>query len=534
MQEPDYLEINLGKYLEILIRQWALILLIALLFVAIAAGVDRIQPKVYQASVLVASTKITSSVSFGSSIETLSEGQLGTRVVDGNARLQSYVQQVKSPRIAEAVIADLGVQLPETDRDPIRLIGRVNGSQVAKSDSISITVRHSDPKLSAAIANSWAKEYVNQVNTTYLGGGVRDSYLAIKRQAEEARRTYEQAQAEQVEFISENKLNELARQISEQRSVKESLSAARTLMVSEIISTTMLSHLAVYEEQLRNLEKRLALAYNDSRRVNQLLKSAQDMRDQVLNGGSGAASSNALALNLLKAQIFTFNNEEGLGNLQIQVAPLNLSTEEMVTDLDSLIRTLESRQQGLDTEIASLSQKLLENNGSSSLSVNAAESGRPAGAESQATLQAFTDLSGIGGIITVDQGETELEQKIRELELKLNELKSLSAIESGREQELTRAVQLAWETYSNLATKEAELRVAAETMGTEVVLAVPAAAPSKPDSSGSKNLELAGAVGLVIGLIVAFTTEFWWQYKGISPQPVLSLSRRRKRVETQH
>src|SRR4030067_2631339 len=184
MQEPDYLEINLGKYLEILIRQRALILLIALLFVAIAAGVDRIQPKVYQASVLVASTKITSSVSFGSSIETLSEGQLGTRVGDVKARLESYVQQVKSPRIAEAVIADLGEQLPETDRDPIRLIGRVNGSQVAKSDSISITVRHSDPKLSAAIANSWAKEYVNQVNTTYLGGGVRDSYLAIKRQAE--------------------------------------------------------------------------------------------------------------------------------------------------------------------------------------------------------------------------------------------------------------------------------------------------------------------------------------------------------------
>jgi capsular polysaccharide biosynthesis protein len=436
------------------------------------------------------------------------------------------------------VIKKLGDRLEGSDRDVVRLMSKVKGSVAPKSDSIEINVTHEDPKLAAAIANAWGTAYVTRVNNIYSGGGLRESYEAIQRQTQEAFQAYEQAQAELAAFQSGNRVQELARQIAEQQMIVDNLSAARTLLVNTVVSDTMVAQLTVFDEQIHNLEERLALAYADSRQINQWLKDAQDMRDQVLKGGEGAASSNAIALSLLKAQVFATLNRVTAGdassgvnnNLQIQAVPAELTAEEMVEDLNSLISTLEVRQTSLETEIQALSQQLLESRGNmSALSLNALENPEGRAIEGQAAVQSFSAMKGLEGVLSEDPIDSDLEQKIIELEEKINQLESQSVIETAREQYLIGARDLAWEIYLTIAKKEAELKVSAETTGTDVVLAAPAAVPVRPVNAGSREIEIAALVGLVLGIVSAFAIEYWWRYKGYEPQPVITFPSRRKK-----
>jgi uncharacterized protein involved in exopolysaccharide biosynthesis len=535
MQDSENLNFNIGKFIETLVRQWQVIFGAVLICVVAAVLANSLEAKTYSARVLVVTTKMTSSVSFETGIETLTEEQLGYRLSSSATRLQSFVQIVRTPVVAQKVIEELGDRLDESERDVVKLMGLVKGNIAPKSDSIEIVVTHRDPEIAAAIANAWGKAYVDHVNSVYSGGGVRDSYLAIQQQTEEARVIYEEAQATLVSFIGENRLQELARQIEEQQSIIDSLSVTRSLMVSTIISNTMVAHLAVFDEQVQNLQDRLVFAYSKSRLINQWLKDAQDMRDQVLNGGTGAASSNSLALSLLKSQVFNSDSTEvgPVNNFQIQVNPTTLSSEEMVADLESLIRTLEGRQLALNSEIQTLSQQLLESGSeTATLGLNAEEGLNRPGVEVFAPMEAFLRLDGLEGVLDLNLGENSLEEKIQELEVHLNEIESQSAIETDREQELTRARDLAWETYSTLATKEAELKVAAETRGTEVVLASPAAIPNATASNLLISGEIAALAGFLLGIAMVIAIEFWWQYKGIAPEPIKFFPRRKKESRT--
>ncbi len=113
MQEGQGIGFEVGRYLETLLRQWRLILSTTLICAIVAGVLTYLQPKSYQARVLVASTNVGTNVSLGSTIETLSEEQLGYRLGGSAARLQSYVQMVKNPQIAQSVVDEIGDQLPE-------------------------------------------------------------------------------------------------------------------------------------------------------------------------------------------------------------------------------------------------------------------------------------------------------------------------------------------------------------------------------------------------------------------------------------
>jgi uncharacterized protein involved in exopolysaccharide biosynthesis len=133
-------------------------------------------------------------------------------------------------------------------------------------------------------------------------------------------------------------------------------------------------------------------------------------------------------------------------------------------------------------------------------------------------------MQGLDGVAGLDLADTLMEQKIQELEENVSRFEASLSHELDREQELTRARDRAWDTYDTLATKEAELRVAAQTRSTEVALAAPAAVPQSDTSSGMRNIALAAAVGLLLGVGAAYFIEFWWSYRGIEPEPITVVS----------
>jgi len=523
MQDSDALYIDLGRYVEVLFRQWQLILGAVLVCAVAAAFVTLRQPKTYQARALVVSTKLASSVSFETAITTLSEDENPTsiRFVDPKARLQSYVLLVKNPAIAEVVLEELGERIPADSRDVVSLLSMVQGEVADNSDTLEILVTGADPVLAADIANTWAQAYVDRINAIYSDSGAQGVYESVVEQLDDARAEYAQSQAELESILEENRAAQYERLIDENISLISAITETRTLAVGTVISNTMISQLAVFNQQVGGLAVQLSEVYSDTRKVDRQLLDARNMRDQVRNGGPGAAASNALALMLLKSQVFA--GGEGAQNMIVQTVPADLSPQEMVADLDSLIAALEERQAELASRIEALSARLLsvsdESTGRGSAGDNPADND-PA----QASLQSFMQMQGLEGVAGLDLAATLMEQKIQELEGNISRFEAGLAHELDREQELTRARDRAWETYDTLATKEAELRVAAQTRSTEVALAAPAAVPQSDTSSGTTNIALAAAVGLLLGVGAAYFIEFWWSYRGIEPEPITVVS----------
>ena len=258
---------DLGKIVEILLRQWQLILSVTLVC-AIAAGLmTYLSPKSYQAETLVATNRMASSVSFGSEIETLTEEQLPFIRVDPETRLQSYLLMLKNPLIAQQVLDEVSDQMDKGDQSVTSLLNIVDGEVVGRSDTIRIIVTHQDPEVAAAIANAWGKAYVEQVNTVYSPNVSDESLDTIQIQASEAKKVYEAAQAELEAFITANKSDALSRQIIEQEEKINNLVAVRNAALLAILESQSQASVDVYGLRVQDLQSQLAEAYDNSRRI---------------------------------------------------------------------------------------------------------------------------------------------------------------------------------------------------------------------------------------------------------------------------
>jgi capsular polysaccharide biosynthesis protein len=518
MEENDSLLNDIGVLVEVLLRQWRIVVVLTILCALVAGIASLRSPKNYQASVLIASTRISASASFGSNIQTVTEEQLTATVsaasADRKTRLGSYVQLIKNPAIAMSVMTTLKGQLPDDLNSVDALLQAVSGNVVNNSDLIQISATTRDPKLSADIANAWGEAFVSQVNQIYSDSGTSDVFQSIQGQTVAAKKVYDDAQASVEAFYAQNQEANLQRLINEGQSEVNYLSLGYTRVISSVVGLQAQTSIASFNQKVQDLQNELQQKYADRRLADQYLTSAQDMYDQVKNGGDGAAASNTIALNLLKAQVFATG--ANLGNIFIQSNPVPVSAEAMLTDLNGLIGVLKDREQALDGQIQTLSASLTAPQGGT-LDTSL-------GQQAQNAIQNFSDFSTSGEI---NSNDSTRQQRILALEDNINQLQSQLENVQSQKQGLVNARDLAWNTYKNLVTKEAELTVATQTKGAEVSFAVPAAVPTKHLASGSKNVAIAAAAGLLLGLFAAYGIEFWWRYKGIAPHPISFLPRRR-------
>ena len=119
----------------------------------------------------------------------------------------------------------------------------------------------------------------------------------------------------------------------------------------------------VFNQQAQANLQTLANYYDTRLRTGRLLNDARNMREQVRTGGDAAATSNGLALMLLKSQAFALS--AGLpAQLQVQVSlPVTEGAAAQTADLDALIAALGKRDAELATAIADLSRQLLSGEG---------------------------------------------------------------------------------------------------------------------------------------------------------------------------
>jgi uncharacterized protein involved in exopolysaccharide biosynthesis len=600
--------IDLGKYVIVLFRQWQLIALAAVVC-ALAAGLGTLllQPT-YTATAVVATTKTTSDVSFGSAIQTLSEDQLlanaqpgsniAAMLVDRKARIQSFVQLVNNAAVAQVVLEKVGNQLPETERTVSALLNMVEGSLVDKADSIEINVTYRDPELAAAIANAWGDAYVRQINSVYGGSGPGESLLLLNPETAKAKDAYDTAQAALLAFITQNKMDELRLEIGQKQTIITSLSDARNTAVNTIITeavgkdqqvikemfsaqaknelaalqsdlntrqelfntyvkTLLDLRQAALSEQVKDITTEWSRAWSDRQRARQLLDTATAMREEVRRGGAPAAARNVLALTLFKGQVYV---PAGTGSVTLWQLPDSwansvaaVKPETMITELDALIGSLKLRITDLDAKIAKLSDTLLKNQGLdflnvplsdetsqlakaiearypelfqsgalTALSLKVVAQGNPLETEAITRSQALLNLQGLDQVLNFNVVDTPMTKKIQALQQEVRDLQAKVTRLADQQDELTRARDLAYTTYKTLATKQAELGIAAQTTSIEVALAAPASVPTKGGST-LKNVAVAGVIGLFLGILFAYGLEFWWGYNGQPSRPVTVL-----------
>ena len=106
-------------------------------------------------------------------------------------------------------------------------------------------------------------------------------------------------------------------------------------------------------------------------------------------------------------------------------------------------------------------------------------------------------------------------QPISELRREILQLRGELEKESARQRELQRSRDIAWETYTTLDSKAAEVKVATLAQDAVVRVAVVAPVPESPvGPHKARNIGIALVVGLVVGVLSAFGIEYFKRPRG--------------------
>jgi capsular polysaccharide biosynthesis protein len=315
---------------------------------------------------------------------------------------------------------------------------------------------------------------------------------------------------------------------------------AKRELVSNYIQAQISSRNAVFNEQVSEKVETLAYYYDKKSLVQRLLRDARMLREVVITGGASSSTTNALAVLLLKAEAFASSG--GLpGAMELQlgaVTGLDQGATAQAADLEALIGTLESELTALEGSIQDLSQELLKNEGydfldtefptDDPLSVAINESypqlfeigdlakltdlvspDNPLKATSEERAKNLLQLQGLERVPEYTAAAEPLSAAVEKLHDEVDALRAELEQEEAQQRELTRARDLAWDTYSTLADKATEVEIAADVGGSQVRFAAQAVPPLSPAGPKKKqSIALAAMVGLMIGVVGAFGVEY--------------------------
>ena len=414
MSSLDRDEIDLRPYIQLLLRWWReelLIVLVVVVAVVAFATISAATATTYSSSAMVAIVRTTSSVSFDDRFTT--ESDTSTQIA---ARRNALLGLATSPTLATEVIALLGDQLDEDDRQPGRIAGAISarlGLDAARSDSdlLIITATINDPDKAAAIATAWAEAFVRLANSVY--GQVPDAIIvSIEAEQTRAQAEYNNTQLALQEYIANDQSAELTRQIGQTEALIDQLRrnktetlvklvdqsiAARTSLfqsyVSEQVSNAQLAYqkeqagrralvsayldaiyngqTLVFSEQAQFKLQEMSGAYDRLARATSLLEEARTLRTQLADADQDRLVSGALTLQILHLQAFAGNTQppaQSIPAIQFQLSGTqSVDRLALIDEVDALITSLEERIDELNDQIADQSQSILDGSGYSYL-----------------------------------------------------------------------------------------------------------------------------------------------------------------------
>jgi len=301
---------------------------------------------------------------------------------------------------------------------------------------------------------------------------------------------------------------------------------------SAYIDAAVQQRLATIQQHSAARIASLADKYAARRRLVGIAADARSLLSELQQPAASETSSNSLAFMLLKAQAYASSSDLP-AQLQLQLDSLG-AAEPDVDAVEALIAAVEESIAELDAAIAEESQQLAMGEDRGPLAASRAEQ-VPLDDDSRARYEELFALSDLAAAtdttwqdtdlhISLKQAAADLTQvstlgllsgiltetssldaTIEDLEAEVRQLQAQLEGETASRQELVQARDLAWETYTTLARKLAEVTAGSAVQGTIPRFAAPAALPTEPVSRKLlQTAALAGAVALILGVAVAF------------------------------
>lgn len=544
-------EIDLRIYFVVLLRWWKEILLVGILFGALAWGgisfLNSSRDPIYSANADILVMRMLTSFDIDARVNTSFADR-----PDLNSWRASLSQLVSSPIVAEAVLAELGDQLPSNLRTPQRLASRVSATVPLSTDErftsniIRLTVESDQPELSALIANSWAKHYVNYVNGLF--GEVPESMIeSVNIEHSDAMVAYQGAEDAYQDWVANNQVEVLNRQILEKSAVRNELIVNYTRMLSSVVSVEYNAQLNLYDKlltvpseqavhlvnsQVRGNVASLDSLYNMRTAAMSQLNQARNMERVLIAGGEASAKTNVAALQLLK--LTSLSALQGYGSLPSNLSlsgltsGITMTLDEQLVDVRSLITVLEAYVTQLNEEILNLSESPTSGSGvdivggsPNAITIPTIAPDIAASTPVSNVVSAFMQLVDGDGILNqspVDINSAivdDYEQLLNKLESDIRTLQAQLAAERSTERQLTHERDVAWTTYDTVGSKLQELRLLRAAANSEVRLGNMAMTPLKPEPAIGKALPTVAAIfaGVIMAVLLALLLNSF----GVSP-----------------
>jgi len=471
-------------YTDAISRHLGLILVLTLLAMLAAAVINLFIPPVYEATAI------------------LSVPQLNPIPL---------VSLIKSTEIESQVIAALSIRasLFPTGQIPESLIHEVEVTE--GPNMVRITARSDAAKKAAFIANTWADFAAERISGAQLD---EEQHLKIAEQnletADETLRTFEETYGFGLfgfgtaeEGLEADKERLKTYQIR-QDSIKQSIEGARTFRqtvrggdaaasarASSVFVINLLQKVlkesdgGIFQVQVLLIEQQTDQQIREQyettmENIETALEEASDLRDAVEQGGSIASPE--LMTSLIVSFLESGSSESAMG---VDVGALSLPTEDIspsqqMAILDTIISILEGRKAVFVTSMGQLSVKAAE----------------------------MLDAA----IVTLETEDEGLANSVEELSADISQREKIMA-EKGPELERLIVARIeAEKTYMSLANKLQQDEFIAEPQ--VVASAMEPREPIRPNKAW--NIGLAAALGLVMGLFLAFREErvqgelTWW------------------------
>ncbi|NJO04658.1 MAG: hypothetical protein HC876_03510 [Chloroflexaceae bacterium] len=441
------------------------------------------------------------------------------------------------------------------------------------SDLIQIVVTHPNPEIAAAIANAWAASYERLINDIYARpsnttDSIQEEVTRAKQIYDDAQETLIQSLAENRISQAQRQINEKTRILNvlleaRQRAISTTINfqverdaelytaylaaqSANRLMafqkeqdrkrdlVAAYIDAQTDAQLSTFEEQAADRQRILDEAYERKALTEQLLERARVLQQQAQQGGD--AQSAALALAFLKMDVAGVLDD-------VQVTELNVSDlaslapDDFVTDTTALVAALEAQLASTEATIASQTELLVNDAGldlpeppsESELTELIAErypelfepgelgqlstailDDNPLARSALLVAEDLLQLRDRQDLIGFSSADTPLNDAINDLEEEVRVLEAQIERDRGLQLDLMQQRDLAFETYSTLARKAAEITVADQVPGTEVRFAAEASIPTRPANDRDRivNIALIVFLTLVLSLFGTVILEF--------------------------
>ena len=231
-------EIDLQRYILLLIQSWKWIAGVTILFAVVAALVSFfVLPPTYEAKALAVIIQPRYSLNFDSRFQTDTNTDLDFyKPVAQLAETDDLMQALYDAWISQG--GDSEINLEDLDK-----MTEVEGS--TSTNSVALVVTSSDPESAAQMVNLWAEIFVRKANEIY--GEDVENAEALQTQFAQAETERETAQKDLIDFESQNELTIFRSRLSTHQS-----SYNRYLADQSNIEQT-LQDLGIFQEQLAEL-----------------------------------------------------------------------------------------------------------------------------------------------------------------------------------------------------------------------------------------------------------------------------------------